>query len=268
MLAESSYGHDVRSADSVAQAQHAVGATLLWHVRVLGGWVPRSGTAGLRALAAAFEIANVDEHLRLLQSEPAGPTFRLGSFATAWPRLVETTSRRDLREVLTTSAWGDPAGEGERTIRMYLRMSWAARVSRTVPMAQVWMAGAAALLVGRERLVAERSLPESVVRTAVPMLGVDWVDQHGVGSLREALPVSARWVLDGIGEPAELWRAEAAWWRRVEHDAFAHLSGSSFDMEPTVAALAVLAVDAWRVRAALETAGGHPEGLELFDAVA
>lgn len=268
VLAESSYGHDVRSADSLAQAQHAVGATLLWHVRVLGGWVPRSGTPALRALAAAFEIANVDEHLRMLQSEPAGPTFRLGSFATAWPRLVDTTSRRDLKDVLTTSAWGDPGGEGVRTIRIYLRMSWAARVGRTVPMAHAWMAGAAALLVGRERLVAERSLPESVVRTAGPLIGVDWVDQRGLVPLRDALPVTASWVLDGVGEPAELWRAEAAWWRRVEHDAFVHLRGSSFDLEPTVAALALLAVDAWRVRAALETAGGQNQGLELFDAVA
>lgn len=268
VLAESSYGHDVRSADTQAQAQHAVAATLLWHMRVLGGWVPRSGTPSLRALAAAFEIANIDEHLRLLQTEPAGPTFRLGSFATAWPRLVETTNRRDLCQVLTTSAWGDPGSEGVRAIRLYLRMSWAARVTRTVPFAQSWMAGAAALVVARERLVAERSLPESVVRTAEPLLGVDWVDQRGVGALREALPATARWVLDGIGEPTDLWRAEAAYWRRIEQDAFARLRGSSFDLEPTVAALVVLAVDAWRVRAALETASSQLDGLELFDAVA
>jgi hypothetical protein len=39
-------------------------------------------------------------------------------------------------------------------------------------------------------------------------------------------------------------------------------------MRPTVAALALLAVDAWRVRAALETAAGQHDDLELFDAVA
>ena len=75
-------------------------------------------------------------------------------------------------------------------------------------------------------------------------------------------------MLADVAGPQDLWRAEAAWWRRVEREAFSLLRGSSFDVVPPVAALAVLAVDAWRVRAALETAAGHHDDLELFDAVA
>jgi hypothetical protein len=77
-------------------------------------------------------------------------------------------------------------------------------------------------------------------------------------------------VLDGIDQIQDLWRGEAAWWHRVEGDGFALLRGSGYDRKPVVGALAVLAVDAWRVRAALETAarGGAGPTLEAFDGVA
>jgi len=161
-LADTSYGHDVRSGDTMARAQYGIGAALLWNLRVLGGWVPRPGVPALRALAAAFEVANIDEHLRSLHGEPAGPTSRLGSFATAWPRVVVTTSVHDLRTVLATSAWGDPGGEGTRTISLYLRAAWMARVAATLPMTASWMQSSAALLVTRERLLAARGGPGAV----------------------------------------------------------------------------------------------------------
>ncbi len=69
-LADTSYGHDVRVGDSMATAQHGIGAALLWNLRVLGGWVPRTGVPALRALAAAFEVANIEEHMRSLHAEP------------------------------------------------------------------------------------------------------------------------------------------------------------------------------------------------------
>jgi hypothetical protein len=268
LLAETTYGHDVRAADSLAQAQHAAAAGLLWNLRVLGGWVPRSGVPALRALAAAFEIANTDEHLRLLNGQSAAEPFRLGSFGTAWTRIVQTTTTNHLREVLSTSAWGDPGGEGTRTIRLSMRMSWAARVSRVLPLATPWAAGAAALLVCRERVVADRALPEAVVQAAEPLLGVAWAQQRAPAALVASLPVEARWAVQTVTAPQDAWRAEAAWWRRVEHDAFALLRGSSFDLSPTIGALALLAVDVWRVRGALEAAGAGREIRELFDAVA
>jgi hypothetical protein len=267
MLAETPYSHDVRAGDSMVEAQHGIGAALLWNLRVLGGWVPRDGAPALRALAGAFEVANIEEHLRSLHGEVPGPTFRLGTYATAWPRVVVTTSVHDMRDVLSTSAWGDPGGDGTRTIRLYLRTTWAARVSRVLPMAHGWMASALALLVTRETMVG-RALPESVITAAEPLLGSTWADAPRTSAGIPTLPRDIAWVLADVAGPQDLWRAEAAWWRRVEREAFSLLRGSSFDVVPPVAALAVLAVDAWRVRAALETAAGHHDDLELFDAVA
>jgi len=83
------------------------------------------------------------------------------------------------------------------------------------------------------------------------------------------LPARARWALEGATDPDELWRGEARWWSRVERDGFALLGErSGFGSAPVLGAVAVLAVDAWRVRAALELAarGGRP--LEVFDALA
>ena len=94
MLARSPYGHDLQPGmTSLAQAQRAVHETLLWNVRVLGGWVPRDGSLDLlRVLLAPFEIANVADHLRRLRGEEAPEPYRLGSLGTAWPRLARTTS--------------------------------------------------------------------------------------------------------------------------------------------------------------------------------
>lgn len=268
MLADSPYGHDVRVGDSLAGAQHAIGGALLWNLRVLGGWVPRPGVPALRALAAAFEVANIDEHLRALHGEPAGATYRLGSFATAWPRVVATTNVHDLRQVLATSAWGDPGSDATRTITLYLRVTWLDRVARTLPMTERWMQSAAALVVTRERMLASAGIPESVATAAEPLLGSAWREGPRSADGLPALPSEVMWALDGVHSASDLWRAEAAWWRRVERDAFALLRGSSFDIVPTAAALAALAVDAWRVRAALETAAGRHDDLGLFDAVA
>jgi hypothetical protein len=267
-LADTPYHHDVRASDDLAAAQRGTAAAVLWHLRVLGGWVPRSGTPALRALAAGFEVANVDEHMRSLRGEPTEPAFRLGSFATAWPRLRHTTSLRDLRDELTTSAWGDPGGDGVRTIGLALRTSWAGRVWRAVPQARRWASGAAALLVLRERWVADRRLPEVVVDNLEPVLGVEWISASSMAASAQAMPAEATWVVADADGPDELWRAEATWWRRVESDGFAMVRGSSFGLAPVVGSLGVLAADAWRVRAALEVAATDGAVMELFDAVA
>lgn len=82
-----------------------------------------------------------------------------------------------------------------------------------------------------------------------------------------ALRGPARWTLRGVDEPEALWQAEARWWARVESDAFALLHRPRFGSAPVIGAVAAAAVDAWRVRAALESAarGGRPEA---FDVVA
>jgi hypothetical protein len=268
LLAETSYGHDVRAGDTMGQAQHALGGAVLWNLRVLGGWVPRSGVAALRALAAAFEVANIDEHLRSLHGEVTGPTYRLGSFATAWPRLVATTNVHDLRQVLATSEWGDPGSDGSRTVGLYLRMTWLARVARTLPMTSDWLQAAAALIVAREWMLGAAGIPDTVGTAAEPLLGSAWREAPRSSSGVPELATDVAWVFAGVAGPADLWRAEARFWRHVEGDAFTLLRGSSFDIVPTACALALLAADAWRVRAALETAAGRHDDLGLFDAVA
>lgn len=275
-LTSTPYGHDVRAAQSLAVAEHAVGDTLLWHLRVMAGWLPPRQAGALRVLAAGFEIANTDEHLRRLagrESTAYGgvPPYRLGTLATAWPRLAATPSLAEVREVLSTSAWGDPGDTSEHAVRQAMRLSWAGRVAASVPAARSWAAGAVVLLVARMLPPGPRQLPPDLERAATVLLGDPAMAARTLRELADRLPRSLRWVLAGVptgpGED-QLWRAESSWWRHVEADGFRLLHRSGPGPEVPLGAAAVLGADAWRVRAALELAvrGGGPP--EVFDVVA
>ena len=108
----------------------------------------------------------------------------------------------------------------------------------------------------------------SVVPGLLGMLGPAAAGVATLDELRRRLPARARWILAGISSPGDLWRAEATWWARVERDGFRLLRTSGLDSGPVIGAVAVMAADAWRIRAALEIAarGGGP--LEAYDAVA
>lgn len=267
-LAGTPYGHDLRPEIGLDDAQRAVGATLLWHLRVLAGWVPRDGVDRLRLLAAGFEVANLDGHLDLLQGRPADRPFHLGTLATAWGRLRVTTTPAEVRYVLGTSAWGDPGADTPAALRLGARLGWAARVHAGVPEARGWAAGAVALLVARETFLAGHRLPEPLADRASAVLGAGWRTAATLAELPAALPREAAWALPRTGEPRHLWQSEAAWWHRLERDGFALLRRSDFGPGPLLGSVAVLGTDAWRVRAALGLAarGGGP--LEAFDAVA
>jgi hypothetical protein len=58
-----------------------------------------------------------------------------------------------------------------------------------------------------------------------------------------------------------------AWWLRVERDATVMRTSPRFDLTAVLGVVALLGVDAWRVRAALEIAdrGGAP--VEALDAL-
>jgi len=272
------YGHDVAVGQSLARAEHAVGATLLWHLRVLAGWLPRGGADTMRLLAAGFEIANVDEHLARIAGrdvDPFGdvPAYRLGSLATVWPRLAATASLAEVRDVLRASPWGDPGAASERDVQVSMRLSWAGRVAAGVPAVQDLAGAAAVLMVARVLPPGGRGLLEGQGRAAGAVLGPAPVAARSLGELAGALPRRLRWVLAGVPTGDDdagdrSWAAESTWWRRVESDGLALLHRSGFGPDAPVGATAVLAVDAWRVRAALEVAarGGGP--LEAFDAVA
>jgi hypothetical protein len=267
-LVATPYGHDVRIDHTLAQAQHAVAATLLWDVRVLAGWLPRDGADRLRVLASWFEIANVDELQRSTAGQAGPPLFALGSLGTAWHRLRSARSPAEVRRVLATSWWGDPGAEAPAAVGLGMRMAWAERVAAAVPPAAPWAAGAAALVLARELLVVGRALPAGAAASARRLLGSAALDAASFPELVAALAGRARWAVSGVDRAEALWRAEARWWARVEADAFTLLHRPRFGLAPVVGAVAAAAVDAWRVRAALESAARGAGRSEVFDVVA
>jgi hypothetical protein len=267
ILAATPYRHGVRPGQELADAQRGVAATLLWHLRVLAGWLPPDGAGMLRLLAGWFEIANVDELLHRLAGNRAEEPLQLGGLATAWPRCARARSVDELRTVLATSPWGDLGGRTARDVQLGMRLSWAARLTR-IDQAAPWAAGAAALLVARERFAAGRELPARQRGHVTFLLGRNALEARSLAELARRLPGRARWALEAVEDPGDLWQAERGWWARVERDGFELLAAPGFGAVPVLGAVAVLAADARRVRAALELAvrGGRP--LEVFDALA
>jgi hypothetical protein len=264
-LANGPYGRYVHAGQTVAQAQRGVAATLLWHGRVLAGWVPPGGAQELRALAGWFEIANIDGLLDTFSGVAAAPPFRLGSLATAWPRLDGSRTRAELRQRLAATPWGDPGGEDDRSISMALRLRWAGRVRAGAPGARRWASGAVALLLARE-VAAGRGV-DAAPSLLMRAVGADVQSAATIDDLAARLPADARSALGSARTLDELVAAEAAWWARLESDAEAVSRTASLDAPQVVATVALLAVDAWRVRAALALAarGGSP--LEAYDAL-
>jgi hypothetical protein len=266
LLAATAYGREVHPGQTLAQAQHAAAAAILWDLRVLAGWLPQGGAHLLRTLAAWFEIANVDELLHTMRAGQPGNVFALGSLATAWTRVREAGSVADLRAGLAASAWGDMGADSASAIRLGMRVRWGRWAAGLRDPVRTWATAATALLVAGQRFAAGQAIPAAMRPSLRGVTGA----ATGAGTLATmatALPPRARWVLAGVTSPDDLWRAEAAWWARVEQDAFSLLRTSASDSTPVIGAAAVLAADAWRVRAALATAaGGGP--LEAYDAVA
>jgi hypothetical protein len=267
-LAGSSFGRQAQPELELGEAQHAVAAAILWDLRVLAGWLPRGGLRLMRVLAGWFEIANTDELLAAMAGGGQGSLFRLGALGSAWPQLRRSRSPAGLRSALAASAWGDPGGDSAYDVRIGMRARWAGRAAALGQPVSTWAAGGAALLVAGERFAAGRQPPPQVLAVAAGLIGPRAAAAGTLAELAASLPAQARWALAGTDSPADLWRAEARWWARVDSDGMKLLATSGFSSEPVLGAAAVLAADAWRVRAALEIAarGGGP--LEVYDAVA
>ncbi|GGS55522.1 hypothetical protein [Streptomyces cinerochromogenes] len=269
LLAATPYSRYTRTATDLRRAQRAVSGTLLWHLRVLAGWLPPGGVRLLVPLAAGFEIANVvsrfpvPENRRAEVSEP----YRLGSLETAWRSLERAGTPAQTRAALAASPWGDPGGDTPWALVTGMRMAAARRTADAVPPARRWAQGRAVLLAARELFVHHRSLTAPVLRDAARLLGARAPAAAGYHEFRDLLPAAARWALEGVEEPGDLWRAEARWWRTVQTDGAALLREAGYGPRVVVGAVAVLSVDAWRVRAALGSAarGGRPG--EEFDAL-
>jgi hypothetical protein len=266
-LARSPYGWRVRAGDSLAQAQRGVAETLLWHLRVLAGWLPAAGAELLRLFAGGFELINIDEHVKAMAGGRAREPFRLGTLATAWTAVAATGSREETRRALAASAWGEPGGDSERQLQLTPRVRWAERVAGRVAAAQPWACGAVALLVARE-VAAGRPLPTLAAAGAGRLLGPAASDAGSLAELRSRLRPSASWIFSEVPTPENLWRFEALWWKRVRVDGQRLLSRSGFGEDAVIGVVALLAADAALARAALEIAASGGGGGEVLDALA
>ena len=252
---------------SLEAAQHAVAASLALRIRLLAAWLPRDGAARIRALAAWFELVNLEDRLAYLVGAELRSPYELGMLSSIWTSAAATESVDELRRVLAGSSWGDPGSDDADDVHLALRLAWARRVSTQVPVARAWAAGAVALLVAAEQFVAERPLDDDLVHRA--RLGGAWAAAGSLVELRELLPRVAAWALDGVDDPAELWRAELAWWRRVSADAELLTRGSLGGGDVVVGAVALLAFDAMLLTVALAAAaqGSSAAAQEVFDAL-
>ncbi|MFC4783834.1 hypothetical protein ACT8ZV_05135 [Nocardioides sp. MAHUQ-72] len=264
-LARSPYRRDVRPGSSLAAAQRAVHDTLVWNVRVLGGWVPREGAALLRVLLAPFEIADVADHLRRLRGEDVWPPYELGSLGTAWPRLAAAGDAAGVRRALATSAWGDPGGEAPEQVVWAMRLSLADRAIAVAPETAPWAAGAVALLLARALTLEHPDLTPGARLSAARVVGPAAASATTLGDLVPALSRVASWALHGVATGTDLWAAERRWWARVETDAAALARSPRPGPAVVLGAVALLAVDAWRVRAALEVAARPDASVDALE---
>jgi hypothetical protein len=250
LLAASPYGRATELAGDVAQAQRAIAATLLLHLRLLAGWLPPAGVGVVRALAGWFEIVNIEDRLAyLLGHEPEHP-FELGSLSVSWPALSRAQSPGELHAALAASAWGDPGSEEPADVHASLRVAWARRVLAEAPEARDWVGGALALLVARG--LARGTALQAARLT--PLRGTEWERASTVHALAASLPRNAAWTLEDCEDPVDLWRAEAAWWSRVERDGEELARGSREGRGAVVGIVAVLAADAHRASLAIAAA--------------
>ncbi|WP_141585781.1 hypothetical protein [Actinomadura sp. WMMA1423] len=267
-LSATPYGKGLPAAPELDAAQHAVAGSLLWRLRVLAGWLPPRAVIAMRTMAGWFEVANIDGLLQRLAGRPAEEPYALGALATAWPVLADAPDTASVRERLAATPWGDPGAADPYGIRLFLRLSWASRVSSLGARAGDWAAGAAAVLVAGERFGEGRGLPERSSGRAARLLGRAALEAPTLPAMAGRLGRNARWSLEGIEDAAGLWRAESRCWRRLEQDGESMLRGSAFGVDQVVGAVAVMAADVRRVRAALEAATLGGGSVEAYDEVA
>ena len=269
-LTHTPYNHDLRTGMNVAAAERAVSSTLLWHLRVLAGWAPSRGHDRVRVLAAAFEIANIVGKLAQFDGRPEVAPYELGAFAAAWPPVSRASSGEEVRTALTASVWGDPGGTDMPTIGAALTVAWVRRVAFGVPEAANWAKMFGGLLLAR--MIAAGTPPvagSANDRNLRMVIGGRWTPTTKLADLTAVLSKSASRALDAGDVAASLWRAEARAWKLLEKDALRLQRGWNPGPQAVVAAAGLLAVDAWRVRAALELAArGGWAADEVLDVVA
>jgi hypothetical protein len=269
LLADTAQADRLAGCTDLAVAERATRDTVLWQLRVLAGWMPARGTSLARAAAGAFERENIVAlAVRLDGGRAAYDPFDLGALATAWPRLRTAASAEQLARALRESPWGDTGSDGTAALRDVLTLVWLRRLAAVAPAARSWAEAACALTAARILLVDAAVPAPRIVALVRPVLGRAWESAGSLAELQAALPSSVKPVLGGIEAPEELWRAEAGMRASVEADGFRLLRSSLPGPDVVLGAIAVLATDAWRVRAALAAAAAGTGSSEVLDAVA
>lgn len=260
------YGERLHGVSSLAAAERAISETVLWQLRVLAGWLPASGTALARAAAGTFEIENIVALAHQFDGGPTAPEpYRLGALTTAWHRLGEASSREDLGMGLRTSPWGEVGEGGPGQLRDTLSVAWARRLATVAPPAQPWF-GAVCVLTAARSLTVDCDLPApQLLHLLRPVLGRSWESAGNIADFRAALPPSLQKVVGEVAVPRELWRAEVRAHTSVEKDGFRLLRGSMPGPDVVLGAIAVLSMDAWRVRAALAASAAGAGSSEVLD---
>ena len=113
LLTTSVYGRQLEPEMDAEEVEYEIGATGLWHLRVLAGWLPPRGVEAVRPFTMWFEMSNILAHVIALArgERPAGPVrYTVGRLGTAWGRVERSGSLEDVRRALAASDFGDPGG--------------------------------------------------------------------------------------------------------------------------------------------------------------
>ncbi len=261
-LAGSVYGVRLAEATTLSEAQRAVSETVLWQLRVLAGWMPANGTHLLAAAAAGFEAENIVALAQQINGRAdARKPFELGGLATAWPTVCTATSLADLSTALRESRWGDVGTLSDADgLSDILMAAWLQRLMTAAPAARPWAVTALVLVAARVRFVDQVEPALRFGQIVRPSIADSWRSANSLAGFAAALPRSARMAVDGIRAPTDLWRAEMRLATTVEDDGARLLRGSMPGPEIILGAIALLAVDGWRVRAALASAAASANG--------
>jgi hypothetical protein len=128
------------------------------------------------------------------------------------------------------------------------------------PAVRPWAVTAFVLLAARILFVDHAEPSARFVQIVRPSIAEAWHSAHDLPALAAALPRSAQTAIAEIEAPTELWRAEVRLASTVEADGARLLRGSMPGPDVVLGAVAMLAVDAWRVRAALAMAAADANG--------
>ena len=265
---------------SMNEVDRATRAMVLWELRVLAGWMPPAGAGLARTLAAGYERDNIVGRLRELDGGPAEVPYELGALATVWPNCLSATSRAALLREAERSASGSlaplPAYISPGALHDVLTAAALRRLADTAPAASGWAAQAAAMLVARILFVDRQVPPPAVVRLLGPLIGAGWAtdarfargDPDEFEAFLARLPDRIRRALGGLSGADQLWQGEVRLRARIEGEAARMIRSAEAGPNSVLAAVTLLDLDAWRIRAALAAAAGGRGHSEVLDVVA